>query len=92
MPCKLFEFDHLITKAKLDEDEKFENYVNENSKSESEALCDPCLRTLTVGQVIQLERKGFYRCDQIYGGSVDKPCVLFFIPDGKVVKQAAAMK
>ena len=32
--------------------------------------------------MIQLERKGFYRCDQVYGGK-DKPIVLFLIPDGK---------
>ena len=36
-----------------------------------------------VVQVIQLERKGFYRVDQAYGGSADKPAVLFLIPDGR---------
>ena len=50
---------------------------------QSEGLCDPCLRTVPVGAVLQLERKGFYRCDRAYGGSPDKPAVLFLIPDGK---------
>ncbi len=51
---------------------------------QSAALGDPCLRTVQSGEVIQLERKGFFRCDKAYGGSADKPCVLFAIPDGKV--------
>ncbi len=52
--------------------------------AQSVALGDPCLRTIQAGDVIQLERKGFFRCDKPYGGSADKPCVLFAIPDGKV--------
>ena len=44
-------------------------------------------RVVGAGDVIQLERKGFFRCDQAYGGSPDKPAVLFFIPDGRVVKK-----
>lgn len=44
---------------------------------------------MQAGEVIQLERKGFYRCDQPYGGK-DKPAVLFFIPDGKAKPSATA--
>jgi hypothetical protein len=42
-----------------------------------------------AGEVIQLERKGFFRCDVAYGGP-DKPAVLFFIPDGRSAKKPAA--
>jgi len=83
--CRLNEYDYLITKDKIDEDESFENFVNPVSLRTSMALCDPCLRNLAFGEIIQLERKGFYRCDQIYQGS-DKPCVLILIPDGKLKK------
>lgn len=38
---------------------------------------------LSVCQVVQLERKGFYRCDRPYGGSADQPAVLYLIPDGR---------
>jgi len=89
VPLKIFEFDHLITKAKLEEDEKFENFVNTNSKKEYTAIGDPCLRTVQEGDVIQLERKGFFRCDVAYNGKKDSPVVLFYIPDGKVVKGKA---
>ena len=85
VPCQLNEYDYLITKDKLDENDNFENFVNPVSIKTSMALCDPCLRNVAVGEVIQLERKGFYRCDQIYQGS-DKPCVLILVPDGKLKK------
>jgi hypothetical protein len=34
VPCKLFEFDHLITKAKLEENDNFQDYVNPVTKIE----------------------------------------------------------
>ena len=34
VPCKLFEFDHLISKAKLEEDEKFQDFINPITKIE----------------------------------------------------------
>ena len=40
----------------------------------------PACVDLKVGDVIQLERRGFFRVDVPYGGSTDKPLVLFMIP------------
>ncbi len=54
------------------------------------AIGDACLRTVPVGTVIQLERKGFFRVDKAYGGSAAKPIVLFAIPDGKTKAPAPA--
>ena len=34
--------------------------------------------------MIQLERKGFYRCDRAYSGSAGRAVRLFLIPDGRV--------
>mmetsp|Transcript_5208 Transcript_5208/g.8013 ORF Transcript_5208/g.8013 Transcript_5208/m.8013 type:complete len:905 (+) Transcript_5208:75-2789(+) len=84
VPCQLVEFDHLITKPKLGDDDDFKDYVTPVSRAETIALADPYLRTVQTGEVIQLERKGFFRCDKAYGGSPDKPAVLFLIPDGRV--------
>ena len=42
----------------------------------------PC-STLQKGDIIQLERKGFYKVDAAYGGDAAKPAVLLAIPDGK---------
>lgn len=41
------------------------------------------MANVKAGEVIQLERKGFFRCDVAYGGSPDQPAVLFLVPDGK---------
>jgi len=83
VPCQLVEFDHLISKPVIKDGEDFKDFVTPVSRAETAALGDPYLRTTQKGEVIQLERKGFYRCDRPYGGSPDKPAVLFLIPDGR---------
>lgn len=82
LPAIFMDYDHLISKAKLADEENFQDFINPNSKSEARGLVDPCLRSVSKGQVIQLERKGFYICDKPYGGPED-PIVLIYIPDGK---------
>jgi glutamyl-tRNA synthetase len=84
VPCKLVEFDHLITEPILKDGSDFKDFVTPVSRAETDALGDPYLRTVQKGEVVQLERKGFFRCDKPYGGSPDKPAVLFLIPDGRV--------
>lgn len=81
------EFDHLITKSKLSEDDDFRNYVNPSSRSEYTGLADASVKTLAVGSVIQLERKGFFRVDKALNVNYpNKGIVLFAIPDGKIQK------
>jgi glutamyl-tRNA synthetase len=118
VPVVLTEFDYLITKKKLEEDEDFKDFVNPVTKAEVSlptpthgcqtsrthgcqdsrptahkwpllvlhrqvaGIGDPNLRNLKKGEVIQLERRGFYICDRPYLSS-DKPVNLFLIPDGK---------
>jgi hypothetical protein len=41
------------------------------------------MRTLKAGDIVQLERRGYARCDRAYVAR-DRPGVLFLIPDGKV--------
>jgi glutamyl-tRNA synthetase len=82
VPCKFVEFDHLIWKAKLGDEEDFKDFVNPVTRAESDGLVDPCFRTVQEGDVIQLERKGFFRCDKPFKGE-GHPIVLFAIPDGK---------
>jgi hypothetical protein len=50
VPCKLIEFDHLISKAKLEEDEVFQDFVNPVTKKETDGLVDAHLRLLTEGE------------------------------------------
>uniref|UniRef100_A0A1J3FK10 glutamate--tRNA ligase n=1 Tax=Noccaea caerulescens TaxID=107243 RepID=A0A1J3FK10_NOCCA len=83
----LTEFDYLITKKKLEEDDDVANVVNPYTKKETSALGDANMRNLKRGDVIQLERKGYFRCDVPFVKSTSakssSPIVLFSIPDGR---------
>ncbi|KAL6552310.1 hypothetical protein OROHE_007674 [Orobanche hederae] len=78
----LVDFDYLITKKKLEEDEDFVDVVNPCTKTETLAHGESDMRNLKTGDVIQLERKGYYRCDVPFVRP-SKYLVLFAIPDGK---------
>ncbi|XP_059648352.1 glutamate--tRNA ligase, cytoplasmic [Cornus florida] len=78
----LVEFDYLITKKKLEEDEDFIDVLNPCTKKETAALGDSNMRNLQRGDILQLERKGYFRCDVPFVRS-SKPIVLYAIPDGR---------
>ncbi|KAG8584421.1 hypothetical protein GDO81_008827 [Engystomops pustulosus] len=86
-PTVCVNYDHLITKPVLGKEEDFKQYVNRSSKQEEVMLGDPCLKTLKKGDIIQLQRRGFYICDETYepispNSCKEAPCVLIYIPDG----------
>ncbi|KAE8671874.1 Phytochrome A [Hibiscus syriacus] len=78
----LVEFDYLITKKKLEEGEDFLDVLNPCTKKEIAAVGDSNMRNLKQGEILQLERKGYYRCDVPFIRP-SKPVVLFAIPDGR---------
>ena len=56
-------------------------------QKEMDVLGDPMLRQLKKGDIIQLQRRGYYICDSAYTPPsrytmVESPCVLLNIPDG----------
>ncbi|KAJ1685513.1 hypothetical protein LUZ63_016903 [Rhynchospora breviuscula] len=79
----LVEFDYLIKKKKLEEGEDFLDNLNPVTRKETSAVGDSNMRNLKQGEVIQLERKGYYRCDSPFLRN-SKPIVLFSIPDGRM--------
>ncbi|CAK9167152.1 unnamed protein product [Ilex paraguariensis] len=78
----LVEFDYLISKKKLEEDEDFLDVLNPCTKKETVALGDSNMRNLKRGEILQLERKGYFRCDVPFMRP-SRPIVLFAIPDGR---------
>ncbi|GLT38579.1 hypothetical protein SLA2020_128210 [Shorea laevis] len=78
----LVEFDYLITKKKLEEGEDFLDVLNPCTKKEVAALGDSNMSNLKRGEILQLERKGYFRCDVPFIRA-SKPVVLFAIPDGR---------
>ncbi|XP_058116376.1 bifunctional glutamate/proline--tRNA ligase [Anopheles ziemanni] len=82
-------FEHIINKAVLARDEDFKNYIGHQTRTEVPMLGDPELKKLRKGDIIQLQRRGFFKVDQPYQpasefSGAETPIVLFAIPDGHV--------
>ncbi|KAI6207004.1 hypothetical protein M3Y94_00980000 [Aphelenchoides besseyi] len=80
-------YDHIITKPVLDKDEDFKGAVNRDSFHSSNFVGEPALKDVKKSEIIQIQRKGFFICDEPYDG---KKIVLIAIPDG--AKKAPANK
>ncbi|XP_067311528.1 bifunctional glutamate/proline--tRNA ligase isoform X2 [Pseudorasbora parva] len=95
LPAVCVNYQHLITKPVLGKDDDFKDYINQNSKIEEKMIGDPCLKDLKKGDIIQLQRRGFYICDQPYEpisphSCKESPCVLLYIPDGHTKEMPTA--
>eukprot|EP01114_Cavostelium_apophysatum_P006551 TRINITY_DN1791_c0_g1_i1.p1 TRINITY_DN1791_c0_g1~~TRINITY_DN1791_c0_g1_i1.p1 ORF type:complete len:763 (+),score=205.51 TRINITY_DN1791_c0_g1_i1:72-2291(+) len=86
----LIEYGNLITKKKLEEDDKVEDIANPDSIDVTHALGDPNLRSLSKGDRIQLERRGYFICDEAYLKGT-KPMVLIMIPDGHTTREMSTL-
>ncbi|KAI0464184.1 glutamate--tRNA ligase [Komagataella kurtzmanii] len=85
---ELVDFDHLITKDKLEEGDNFEDFITPTTEFHSIAVADLNVKDMKVGDIIQFERKGYYRLDSDKDGKY----VFFTIPDGKSVNRYGAKK
>lgn len=86
-PLILVEYGPLITVEKLEEDQKIEDYVNKHSKEETLALGEHEMKSLKKDDVIQIQRKGFYRVDAEPCEANGNRFVLIYIPDGSNRRQ-----
>lgn len=80
-------FDHLISKSVLGKEENFKDFIGHNTRAEVKMVGDTELQNLVSGDIIQLQRKGFFRVDEVYkpvslSSCRESPVVLFSIPDG----------
>ena len=62
IPVTLIEYDYLITKKKLDEDDNLEDVLNPKTEYRVAALASKEVQDLKKWDIIQFERKGFYIC------------------------------
>ncbi|EPR62533.1 glutamate-tRNA ligase [Toxoplasma gondii GT1] len=75
----LREYDHLITVDKIDqEEENWEKFINRETRFDTPAVGDPLLKQLKEGDLLQLERRGYFRVDK-----TGDQLVLIKIPDGR---------
>ncbi|KAI4469093.1 prolyl-trna synthetase [Holotrichia oblita] len=80
-------FDHIISKALLGKDEDFKQFIGHQTRVEYQMLGDPELKKLKKGDIIQLQRRGYFIVDVPYGAlnlntCREQPIILFNIPDG----------
>ncbi|XP_037046618.1 bifunctional glutamate/proline--tRNA ligase [Bradysia coprophila] len=81
-------FEHIISKAVLGRDEDFKNYIGHQTRTEVEMIGDPELRKCKKGDIIQLQRRGYFKVDRAYAPpsiytGVTSPIILLEVPDGK---------
>ncbi|OJD25271.1 hypothetical protein ACJ73_03358 [Blastomyces percursus] len=81
VPVELVDFEHVITKEKLEKNENILPYINWKSEFRSHGWADCNVSELAKDDIIQFERKGYYCVDRAYHDGL--PAVLFNIPTGK---------
>lgn len=81
VPVQLHEFDYIITKDKLEEGDELEKFLNPNTRVITEALADCNVAELKADDIIQFDRKGYFRIDKPFQHG--EPLVAFLIPTGK---------
>ncbi|KRX87919.1 Bifunctional glutamate/proline--tRNA ligase [Trichinella pseudospiralis] len=89
IPIIASHFDNVISKAILGKDEDFKKFICRDSRHDFEMVGERAMCQINRGDIVQLQRKGFYICDQPYNASspytgLPSPLILFNIPDGHV--------
>ncbi|KAJ7632905.1 glutamate-tRNA ligase [Roridomyces roridus] len=84
-PVVLLDYDYLITKKKLEENDNVADFVTPVTEFREAALADANVHDLKKGDIMQFERKGYYVCD----GLVDGHLEFIKIPDGKAASLAS---
>ena len=82
----LLDYDYLITKKKLEEDDNVADFVTPVSEFREEAFTDANPSELKKGDIIQFERKGYF----IFDGTDEGGRLEFIrIPDGRAANLAS---
>ncbi|KAF2865788.1 glutamyl-tRNA synthetase [Massariosphaeria phaeospora] len=81
VPVELVDFDYLITKDKLDVDDELGDFLNKQTETRTLAVADCNVAELQVDDVIQFDRKGYFRVDRAFRHG--EAVVAFQIPTGK---------
>lgn len=85
IPVELVDFDYLITKDIIEKDDEIDKCLNPHTEFRSEALADCNVADLKADEIIQFERKGYFRVDRAFKHG--QPAILFNIPTGKATKE-----
>jgi glutamyl-tRNA synthetase len=81
----LLDYDYIITKKKLEEDDNLADFVTPVTEFSVEAWADANVNDLKKGETMQFERKGYFVFDGESGGKME----FIRIPDGKAASLAS---
>ncbi|ORY03313.1 glutamyl-tRNA synthetase-like protein [Clohesyomyces aquaticus] len=81
IPVELADFDYLITKDKLEPEDKLEDFLNKETEFRTKCIADCNVAELKVDDIVQFDRKGYFRIDKAFVHG--EPAVAFQIPTGK---------
>ncbi|KAF9206558.1 hypothetical protein BGZ49_002227 [Haplosporangium sp. Z 27] len=84
---ELMDYDYLITKKKVEEDDNLMDLLTPVTEFKTEAVADGNVAELNRWDIIQFERKGFYIVDAV--ATPTTPARLILIPDGKVASMSS---
>ncbi|XP_068687645.1 bifunctional glutamate/proline--tRNA ligase-like [Montipora foliosa] len=87
LPAIAVQFEDVISKPVLTKNDDFKQYINKDSKHETVMVGDPAMAAVKKGDIIQLQRRGYFICDQPYEPPSrytgrECPLILFSVPDG----------
>ncbi|PIA12463.1 ribosomal protein L25-like protein, partial [Coemansia reversa NRRL 1564] len=88
----LVDYDYLITKKRLEEDDSVEDVLTPVTEFSDPAIVDANVDSLQQGAIIQLERRGYYIVDKTRTQSDLGLVTLIKIPDGKAANLASKHK
>jgi glutamyl-tRNA synthetase len=83
IPVDLVSFNYLITKDKLEKEERLEDFLEPHTEFRTQAFADCNVTELPRGAIIQFERKGYYKLDVEYKSGERSRMVFFDVPSGK---------
>jgi glutamyl-tRNA synthetase len=83
--ARLLDYDYIITKKKLEDDDNVADFVTPVTEFKEEAFADANVRDIEKGNILQFERKGYF----VYDGSVDGVMEFIRIPDGRAANLAS---
>eukprot|EP00080_Pristionchus_pacificus_P009448 PDM69468.1 ears-1 [Pristionchus pacificus] len=87
IPVVAVTYDHIISKAVIGKDEDWKQFINRESIEYTKMIGEPAIAGLKKGDIIQIQRKGFFICDHPYAAKseftgAETPLLLIAIPDG----------
>lgn len=85
----LLDYDYLITKKKLEENDELQDFVSPVTEFKTEGHADANVKELKKGDIIQFERKGYYIFDGQTGEGDALKLEFIQIPDGKQASLAS---